>query len=42
VASSGFETTITAATGAPYVAVQALGAGGAVLATSAAVTPAQA
>ena len=42
VASSGFETTITAATGAPYVAVQARGAGGAVLATSAAVTPAQA
>jgi hypothetical protein len=40
VASSGFETSITAATGAPYVAVQALGAAGAVLATSAAVAPA--
>jgi len=39
VASSGFETQITAPTSAPYVAVQALGAGGAVLATSAAVTP---
>jgi hypothetical protein len=36
VASSGFETAISAATSAPYVAVQALGAGGAVLATSAA------
>ena len=35
VASSGFETAISAATSAPYVAVQALGAGGAVLATSA-------
>jgi hypothetical protein len=39
VSSSGFETTITAATTEPYVAVQALGAGGAVLATSATVTP---
>jgi hypothetical protein len=39
VASAGFETTITAATTAPYVAVQALGAGGAVLGTSAAITP---
>ncbi len=37
VASSGFETTLTGATGAPYVAVQALGASGVVLATSAAV-----
>ncbi|HVC85230.1 MAG TPA: arylsulfotransferase family protein [Solirubrobacteraceae bacterium] len=37
VASSGFETALSAATSAPYVAVQALGAGGAVLATSAAV-----
>jgi hypothetical protein len=36
VASSGFETALSAATSAPYVAVQALGAGGAVLATSAA------
>jgi hypothetical protein len=42
VASSGFETAITAATNAPDVAVEALGAGGAVLATSAAVTPAAA
>ena len=39
VPSSGFETTITAATTEPYVAVQALGAGGVVLATSATVTP---
>ena len=36
VASSGFETAISAATSAPYVAVQALGPGGAVLASSAA------
>jgi Arylsulfotransferase (ASST) len=36
VASSGFETVIAAATSAPYVAVEALGAGDAVLATSAA------
>jgi hypothetical protein len=36
VASSGFETAISATTSAPYVAVQALGAGGVVLATSAA------
>jgi hypothetical protein len=36
VASSGFETAISAPTSAAYVAVQALGAGGAVLATSAA------
>jgi hypothetical protein len=35
VASSGFETVITAATTAPYVAVRALGAGGQPLATSA-------
>jgi hypothetical protein len=40
VASTGFETVITAATAAPYVAVQALGAGNAVLASSAAVAPA--
>jgi hypothetical protein len=39
VVSTGFETRITAATTAPYVAVQALSAGGAVLATSAVVTP---
>jgi hypothetical protein len=34
VASSSFETVMTAATGAPYVAVEALGASGAVLGTS--------
>jgi hypothetical protein len=37
VASTGFETSIAAATTAPYVAVQAIGAHGHVLATSAAV-----
>jgi hypothetical protein len=39
VPSSGFETMLTAATGGPYVAVQALGAGGVVLGTSATITP---
>jgi hypothetical protein len=39
VASSGFETVISAVTSAPYVAVEALGAGGTVLATSPAVAP---
>jgi hypothetical protein len=42
VANAGFETTITAATAAPYIAVQALGKGDRALATSApvaAVTP---
>ncbi|MGD0386711.1 MAG: arylsulfotransferase family protein, partial [Solirubrobacteraceae bacterium] len=38
VASTGFETLITAATSGPYVAVRALGSNGAVLGTSAAVT----
>jgi hypothetical protein len=42
VASSGFETLISAATSAPYVAVRAIGAGGAVLGTSAAVAVAAA
>jgi len=37
VVSGGFETTITAATSAPYVAVRALGSTGKVLATSAVV-----
>ena len=37
--SSGFETMITAATSAPYVALQALGANGALLGTSATITP---
>ena len=40
VPSAGFETLASAATSAPYVAVQALGTGGKVLATSAPVTPA--
>jgi hypothetical protein len=42
VANAGFQTDITAATTAPYIAVQALGAGGRTLATSApqaAITP---
>jgi hypothetical protein len=42
VANAGFETSITAATTAPYIAVRALGAGGHTLATSApqaAITP---
>jgi hypothetical protein len=39
VVSNGFETLITAATTARYAAVQALSAGGGVLATSAVVTP---
>jgi hypothetical protein len=38
VASTGFETLITAATAAPYLAVRALGTGGAVLGTSAVAT----
>jgi hypothetical protein len=42
VASSGFETLINAATSARYLAVRALGAGGAVLGTSASVTVAAA
>jgi hypothetical protein len=36
-AKSGFQTTITAATAGPYVAVQALDSSGAVLGTSATV-----
>jgi hypothetical protein len=44
VASGGFETVVTAPTSGPYVAMRALGAGGSVLATSAAtrITPAAA
>jgi hypothetical protein len=42
VAATGFETLITAATSAPYVAVRALGAGDVALATSAAVAVAAA
>jgi hypothetical protein len=36
---SGFETTITAHTSAPFVAVAAIGASGQTLATSPAITP---
>jgi hypothetical protein len=40
-AKSGFETTISTTNAAPYVQVRALGASGAVLGTSALVSPVQ-